>query len=137
MPPEQETPAASPIGRDTPRVEGPQKVTGTAPLLETETSTSGQVLEGDTIEKIPVLQKAFYRIYLYMPGMNIINGQHAVGQRQRYDARIRACHRFSQPRAQHAHVGQHLAATGRAGQRCADDRADVRLGTIGNRCRRA
>src|SRR6476646_9376208 len=59
------------------------QVTGTAPLLETETSTSGQVLEGDTIEKIPVLQKAFYRIYLYMPGMNVINGQHAVGQRQR------------------------------------------------------
>ena len=59
------------------------QVTGTAPLLETETSTSGQVLEGGTIEKMPVLQKAFYRIYLYMPGMNVINGQHAVGQRQR------------------------------------------------------
>ena len=41
------------------------------------------MLEGGTIEKIPVLQKAFYRIYLYMPGMNVINGQHAVGQRQR------------------------------------------------------
>ena len=41
------------------------------------------MLEGETIVKIPVLQKAFYRIYLYMPGMNVINGQHAVGQRQR------------------------------------------------------
>src|SRR5262245_32080981 len=59
------------------------QVTGTAPLLETETSTSGQVLEGQTIVKMPVLQKAFYRIYLYMPGMNVVNGQHAVGQRQR------------------------------------------------------
>jgi hypothetical protein len=59
------------------------QVTGTAPLLETETATSGQVLEGQTIVKMPVLQKAFYRIYLYMPGMNVINGQHAVGQRQR------------------------------------------------------
>src|SRR5262249_57466002 len=59
------------------------QVTGTTPLLETETATSGQVLEGETIQKIPVLQKAFYRIYLYMPGMNVINGQHAVGQRQR------------------------------------------------------
>jgi hypothetical protein len=59
------------------------EVTGTAPLLETETSTSGQVMEGGTIEKIPVLQKAFYRMYLYMPGMNVINGQHAIGQRQR------------------------------------------------------
>lgn len=59
------------------------QVTSAAPLLETETSTSGQVMEGDTITKIPVLQKAFYRIYLYMPGMNVVNGQHAVGQRQR------------------------------------------------------
>lgn len=59
------------------------QVTGAPPLLETETSVSGQVLEGQTIVKIPVLQKAFYRIYLYMPGMNVINGQHAVGQRQR------------------------------------------------------
>lgn len=59
------------------------QVTGAPPLLETETSTSGQVLEGDMIQKIPVLQKAFYRIYLYMPGMNVVNGQHAVGQRQR------------------------------------------------------
>ena len=32
---------------------------------------------------MPVLQKAFYRIYLYMPGMNVVNGQHAIGQRQR------------------------------------------------------
>ena len=47
------------------------QVTGTAPLLETETSTSGQVLEGQTLVKMPVLQKAFYRIYLYMPGMNV------------------------------------------------------------------
>jgi Carboxypeptidase regulatory-like domain len=59
------------------------QVTAAAPLLETETAAAGQVLEGETIVKIPVLQKAFYRIYLYMPGMNVINGQHAVGQRQR------------------------------------------------------
>ena len=59
------------------------QVTGAPPLLETETSVSGQVLEGQTIVKMPVLQKAFYRIYLYMPGMNVVNGQHAVGQRQR------------------------------------------------------
>src|SRR5687767_5543001 len=57
-------------------------VTGAPPLLETETATSGQVLEGQTIVKMPVLQKAFYRIYLYMPGMNVVNGLHAVGQRQ-------------------------------------------------------
>src|SRR5215510_2242418 len=61
-------------------------VTGAPPLLETETATSGQVLEGQTIVKMPVLQKAFYRMYLYMPGMNVISAagseQHAVGQRQ-------------------------------------------------------
>src|SRR3954467_14989860 len=59
------------------------QVTSSTPLLETETATSGQVLEGETIVKMPVLQKAFYRMYLYMPGMNVVNGQHAVGQRQR------------------------------------------------------
>jgi hypothetical protein len=63
-------------------------VTTAPPLLETETATSGQVLEGQTIVKMPVMQKAFYRIYLYMPGMNVISAtagseQHAVGQRQR------------------------------------------------------
>lgn len=59
------------------------QVTASTPLLETETSASGQVLEGETIQKIPVLQKAFYRVFLYMPGVNVINGQHAVGQRER------------------------------------------------------
>jgi len=53
-------------------------VTATAPLLETESAASGQVMEGQTIVKIPVMQKAFKRITLYMPNMNIINGQHAV-----------------------------------------------------------
>ena len=47
-------------------------VTAAPPLLETETATSGQVLEGQTIVKMPVLQKAFYRIYLYMPGITAV-----------------------------------------------------------------
>jgi len=63
------------------------KVIATLPLLETETASAGQVLEGQTIAKIPVLQMAFYRIYLYMPGMNVISAsgseQHVIGQRQR------------------------------------------------------
>jgi hypothetical protein len=59
------------------------QVTGAPPLLETETSASGMVLEGATIIKLPVMQKAFNRIVLYTPGMNVVNGQHAVGQRQR------------------------------------------------------
>jgi len=58
-------------------------VTGTAPLLETETAAAGHIMEGQTIVKIPVMQKGFKRITLYMPGLNVINGLHAVGQRER------------------------------------------------------
>jgi hypothetical protein len=59
------------------------KVDATPPLLETETAGSGQVLDGDVVEKLPVMQKFVHRVLLYMPGMTNINGQHAVGQRQR------------------------------------------------------
>ncbi len=59
------------------------KVDGTPPLLETESAGSGQVLDGEVVEKLPVMQKFVHRVLLYMPGMTNINGQHAVGQRQR------------------------------------------------------
>ena len=58
-------------------------VTAAAPLLETETAATGQILEGNTVVKIPVLQKFVHRVLLYMPGMTNINGQHIGGQRQR------------------------------------------------------
>jgi hypothetical protein len=58
-------------------------VQATAPLLETETTSTGQVLEGETIVKIPVLQKYAFRILLYLPSTSNINGQHVVGQRER------------------------------------------------------
>ena len=58
-------------------------VTGAAPLLETETAAAGHILEGQTIVKIPVMQKGFKRLTLYMPGVNVINGLHGVGQRER------------------------------------------------------
>ena len=58
-------------------------VTASAPLLETETTSTGQILEGDTIVKIPVLQKYAFRIMLYLPSTSNINGQHVVGQRER------------------------------------------------------
>ncbi|MFN3322586.1 MAG: TonB-dependent receptor domain-containing protein [Bryobacteraceae bacterium] len=58
-------------------------ITGAPPLLETETATSGTILEGALVVKIPVMQKFVHRVLLYMPGMNNINGAHAVGQRQR------------------------------------------------------
>lgn len=59
------------------------KVDATPPLLETESAGSGQVLEGEVVQKLPVMQKFVHRVLLYMPGMTNINGQHAVGQRQR------------------------------------------------------
>ena len=59
------------------------EVTAAPPLLETETSASGQIIEGDTIVKMPILQKAMYRMVLYMPDLNVMAGQHAVGQRER------------------------------------------------------
>src|SRR5688500_8944791 len=58
-------------------------VTASAPLLETETTSTGQILEGETIVKIPVLQKYAFRILLYLPSTSNINGQHVVGQRER------------------------------------------------------
>jgi Carboxypeptidase regulatory-like domain len=58
-------------------------VTGSAPLITTETAASGQILEGSTVVKIPVMQKFVHRVMLYMPDTSNINGTHVVGQRQR------------------------------------------------------
>ena len=59
------------------------KVNASAPLLETETSATGQIMDGETVTKIPVMQKGIKRMTLYMPGLNVINGLHGVGQRER------------------------------------------------------
>jgi hypothetical protein len=59
------------------------QVTGAAPLLDTETATAGQVLEGDLLVKIPVSQKRAIRILFYMPGANAIGGFTVLGQRSR------------------------------------------------------
>jgi len=59
------------------------RVEGAPPLLETETAGSGQILESKLVVRLPVMQKFVHRVLLYMPGMTNINGQHAVGQRQR------------------------------------------------------
>ena len=56
-------------------------VTGAPPLLETETAANGAILEGDTVQKIPVMQKFVHRVILYMPDVQTINGQtHINGQ---------------------------------------------------------
>lgn len=59
------------------------RVEAAVPLLETETAGSGQILESKLVVRLPVMQKFMHRVLLYMPGMTNINGQHAVGQRQR------------------------------------------------------
>ena len=58
-------------------------VKASVPLLETETSASGQIMDGDTVVKMPVMQKGIKRMTLYMPGLNVVNGLHGVGQRER------------------------------------------------------
>jgi hypothetical protein len=58
-------------------------VTSRPPLLETENAGVGQVLESNTVERLPVMQKFVHRVLLYMPNMGTVNGNHAVGQRQR------------------------------------------------------
>jgi len=59
------------------------EVQGSTPLLETETSVAGGIMEGNTIEKIPVLQKLTFRILPYLPDTQVINGLHLNGQRER------------------------------------------------------
>ena len=58
-------------------------VTSRPPLLETESAGVGQILEGSTVQRLPVMQKFVHRVLLYMPNMSTINGTHALGQRQR------------------------------------------------------
>ena len=58
-------------------------VAASTPLLETETSASGQIMDGETVVKMPVMQKGIKRMTLYMPGLNVVNGLHGVGQRER------------------------------------------------------
>ncbi len=59
------------------------EVQATTPLLETETTVSGGILEGSTVVKIPILQKLTFRILPYLPDTQVINGLHINGQRER------------------------------------------------------
>ncbi|MCC6858033.1 MAG: TonB-dependent receptor [Bryobacterales bacterium] len=58
-------------------------ITAAPPLLETETSTAGAILEGNTVVKTPVMQKRAYALTLYLPGVNNLAGMSVLGQRQR------------------------------------------------------
>ena len=59
------------------------EVQAAAPLLETETTVSGGIMEGSTVVKIPILQKLTFRILPYLPDTQVINGLHLNGQRER------------------------------------------------------
>ena len=59
------------------------EVQGAAPLLETETTIAGGILEGSTIVKLPVIQKVVFRILAYLPATQVVNGLHIGGQRER------------------------------------------------------
>ena len=59
------------------------EVQGATPLLETETTVAGGIMEGKTVVKIPILQKLTFRILPYLPDTQVINGLHLNGQRER------------------------------------------------------
>src|SRR5581483_1709606 len=59
------------------------EVQAVTPLLETETAVAGGVIEGQTVVKIPVLQKLTFRILPYLPDTQVLNGLHLNGQRER------------------------------------------------------
>lgn len=59
------------------------EVQASTPLLETETTITGGIMEGKTIIKIPVMQKLTFRVLAYLPNTQIVNGQHLNGQRER------------------------------------------------------
>ena len=59
------------------------EVQAATPLLETETTIAGGIMEGQTIVKIPILQKLTFRILPYLPDTQVVNGLHLNGQRER------------------------------------------------------
>ena len=57
-------------------------VTGASPLLETDTSVSGQILPGDELTKMPINEKRTGQMLFYYEGTNNMSGQHILGERQ-------------------------------------------------------
>jgi hypothetical protein len=58
-------------------------VSAVAPLLATETAVAGQVLQGESIVRIPVQQTAASRMLYFYPGVISSSGYHILGQRSR------------------------------------------------------
>jgi len=65
------------------------EVRAVAPLLETETSSTGQVVEGNYLYRLPLYQRAVKMVVFFTPGLTIsgtpypgaINGYHIAGMR--------------------------------------------------------
>ncbi|MDQ2839624.1 MAG: carboxypeptidase regulatory-like domain-containing protein [Acidobacteriota bacterium] len=59
------------------------EVTASTPLLEADTSTTGSVLEGREMNKLPIMQRYTWMTMYLMPGVTSMNGFHIDGQRDR------------------------------------------------------
>ncbi|MGH9665728.1 MAG: carboxypeptidase-like regulatory domain-containing protein, partial [Bryobacteraceae bacterium] len=57
-------------------------VSGASPLLETETSSSGQIIAGDELTKMPINEKRVTQALYYYAGTNSMSGFHVLGERQ-------------------------------------------------------
>ena len=57
-------------------------VSAASPLLETETSSSGQIIAGDELTKMPINEKRVTQALYYYAGTNSMSGFHILGQRQ-------------------------------------------------------
>ena len=56
-------------------------VSAASPLLQTETSSSSQILPGDELVKMPINEKRTGQMLYYYQGTNNMSGQHVLGQR--------------------------------------------------------
>ena len=54
------------------------EVTGATPLLETETSSTGQLTEGDYFSRLPFFQRSSHTALLIVPGVTVSSGAFAM-----------------------------------------------------------
>jgi len=59
------------------------EVTGTSPLLETATSTTGTIMEGKEVNTLPIMQRYTWMTMYLMPDVTSMNGFHIDGMRDR------------------------------------------------------
>ncbi len=57
-------------------------VSGSAPLLQTETATASAALGSQTVERIPIMQSRVYNVLMYLPGVaDSVSSINPMGQR--------------------------------------------------------